>query len=98
MPRFDGTGPRGEGPFTGRGEGYCVMRLPKPGTGATVAGYAGTQGTPIGLGPLSTWQPLARLPAPTPFLGIWPRGNWRRARRIGPGRRRRLGAQRARRR
>jgi hypothetical protein len=30
MPRFDGTGPRGEGMFTGRGEGYCSLRLPEP--------------------------------------------------------------------
>jgi len=25
MPGFDGTGPLGKGPFTGRGEGYCVL-------------------------------------------------------------------------
>ena len=36
MPRFDGTGPRGEGPFTGRGEGYCVMRLPDEGNESAV--------------------------------------------------------------
>jgi hypothetical protein len=24
MPRGDGTGPLGQGPFTGRGEGYCA--------------------------------------------------------------------------
>ena len=24
MPRFDGTGPRGQGPMTGRGLGFCV--------------------------------------------------------------------------
>jgi len=24
MPNFNGTGPRGQGPFTGRGMGYCV--------------------------------------------------------------------------
>jgi len=23
MPRYDGTGPRGKGPRTGRGMGYC---------------------------------------------------------------------------
>jgi len=98
MPGFDGTGPRGEGPFTGRSEGYCVMRLPKPGTGEAVAGYAGTQGTPIGPRPLSTWQPQGRLLATRPFLGIWPRGNWRRAWRVGRGRRPHLGARRVRRR
>jgi len=25
MPGFDGTGPRGQGPMTGGGRGYCVM-------------------------------------------------------------------------
>lgn len=29
MPRFDGTGPRGMGPMTGRGMGYCAMPIPK---------------------------------------------------------------------
>jgi len=32
MPRFDGTGPRGEGPFSGRGEGYCAVRIPDEGS------------------------------------------------------------------
>lgn len=27
MPGFDGTGPKGLGPFTGRGMGYCVINL-----------------------------------------------------------------------
>jgi hypothetical protein len=31
MPGFDGTGPRGEGPMTGRGQGYCVLEVPEPG-------------------------------------------------------------------
>ena len=25
MPGYDGTGPRGRGPFTGRGMGFCAM-------------------------------------------------------------------------
>lgn len=29
MPRFDGTGPLGKGPMTGRGEGFCVLRSPE---------------------------------------------------------------------
>lgn len=29
MPRFDGTGPLGKGPMTGRGEGFCVLRSPQ---------------------------------------------------------------------
>ncbi len=27
MPGYDGTGPRGLGPMTGRGRGYCIMPL-----------------------------------------------------------------------
>ena len=41
MPRFDGTGPRGQGPMTGRGEGYCAVRMPETGAepyGVAVAG------------------------------------------------------------
>ena len=49
MPRFDGTGPRGEGPMTGRGEGYCALVLPS-GEEGTPYGYAGVQGTPVRLG------------------------------------------------
>lgn len=28
MPGFDGTGPRGRGPMTGGGRGYCAVQLP----------------------------------------------------------------------
>jgi hypothetical protein len=28
MPGFDGTGPRGLGPMTGGGRGYCAVLLP----------------------------------------------------------------------
>lgn len=48
MPGFDGTGPLGKGPLTGRGEGYCVVArkgvfdMPRgDGTG------------PMGLGPMT---------------------------------------------
>lgn len=27
MPGFKGTGPRGTGPMTGRGRGYCIIPL-----------------------------------------------------------------------
>ena len=46
MPRQDGTGPRSEGPFTGRGEGYCVLRIPDE-EGRPIVGIAGRQGSPI---------------------------------------------------
>jgi hypothetical protein len=45
MPRFDGTGPQGQGPMTGRGEGYCAVRHPD--SGEASYGYAGVQGTPM---------------------------------------------------
>lgn len=56
MPRFDGTGPGGGGPMTGRGEGYCVVQLPEPNRPA--CGYAGLEGAPVRLeAPAATvWQ------------------------------------------
>jgi hypothetical protein len=45
MPGFDGTGPRGQGTMTGRGEGYCALMLPAP--GEVPYGYAGLQGMPV---------------------------------------------------
>jgi hypothetical protein len=48
MPRFDGTGPQSQGPMTGRGDGYCAIRLPRP--GGVPQGYAGMQGAPVRLG------------------------------------------------
>jgi len=50
MPAFDGTGPRGQGPMSGRGEGYCAIRLPEPGPGQVPYGYAGRAGLPVRLG------------------------------------------------
>jgi len=47
MPAFNGTGPRGLGPMTGRGEGYCALVLPSPGTTSVPYGYAGTIGVPL---------------------------------------------------
>jgi hypothetical protein len=48
MPRFDGTGPQGLGPMTGRGEGHCALVIPE--SGQAPYGYAGLQGTPVRLG------------------------------------------------
>ena len=45
MPGYDGRGPRGEGPLTGRGEGYCAVTQPRTGR---PYGFAGLQGRPIG--------------------------------------------------
>ena len=75
MPKFDGTGPRGQGPMTGGGRGYCVMRLPsRPGGVAT--GYAGLTGHFFSGRPRAAARPLLGL-----GLGL--------SRRRGGGRRRR---------
>ncbi|MGC9393475.1 MAG: DUF5320 domain-containing protein [Anaerolineae bacterium] len=59
MPRFDGTGPRGAGAMTGRGEGYCAVAYPK---GSRPYGYAGIQGRPIGgFGFMRRFSPLRRF-------------------------------------
>jgi len=84
MPRFDGKGPRGEGPMSGRGEGYCAIKLPEP--GQATEGYAGVEGTPVRLDTPATWPALwhrfARWLRPAMWLG----GTFRRGRRRGEGR------------
>lgn len=46
MPRFDGTGPQGKGPMTGRGRGFCVLTNSKENSGH-VEGLIGLQGIPF---------------------------------------------------
>ena len=60
MPGFDGTGPVGKGPFTGKGMGYCVIKLDskddenKNSKGKGVFDMPRGDGTgPMGLGPMS---------------------------------------------
>lgn len=90
MPGFDGTGPRGQGPMSGRGEGYCAMRLPDE-PGRPAYGYAGLQGTPVQMG----------SPAAGPTLGArfarWLRPTARPGRALGRGRGRGAGRGRGRR-
>jgi len=62
MPAFDGTGPRGLGPMTGRGEGYCAVAFPPPGTGRAPYGYAGVAGAPV--------RPVLGLRRKTSLRGI----------------------------
>ena len=50
MPAYDGTGPKGKGPLTGRGEGYCAIRLPSPRSRRVPSGYAGRALGPVHLG------------------------------------------------
>ena len=47
MPRGDGTGPLGQGPMTGRGQGFCVLTTSEENPGQ-VKGFAGLQGVPVG--------------------------------------------------
>ena len=46
MPGFDGTGPLGQGPMTGRGCGFCVLINSKQNPGQ-LEGLAGLQGRPV---------------------------------------------------
>ena len=46
MPRGDGTGPLGQGPMTGKGEGFCILRLEGCGNQA-LKGFAGLRGRPV---------------------------------------------------
>lgn len=46
MPGFDGTGPRGQGPMTGQGMGFCVLKESKDKPGQ-INGFAGLQGMPV---------------------------------------------------
>lgn len=87
MPGFDGTGPRGEGPMSGRGEGYCAVKLPDE-PGQPAYGYAGLQGRLVCL------RALAVPPAPGTRFARRPRTRipphryplwrgWRRGHRAG---------------
>ena len=56
MPGFDGLGPRGQGPMTGRGMGYCAV----PVTGESQSRAGGMQQfvqAPVSRG---YWNPLGR--------------------------------------
>lgn len=46
MPSFDGTGPSGQGPMTGRSRGFCVLRISGDNPGK-VKGFAVLQGVPV---------------------------------------------------
>ncbi len=47
MPGFDGTGPLGQGPMTGRGQGFCVLTSSEENPGQ-VKGIVGLQNVPVG--------------------------------------------------
>ncbi len=74
MPGFDGTGPRGMGPITGGGRGFCAVPLPAAGPaymGRTAyPPYGVPWGTPYygrGRGGLPRrWYPGAAMVSPYP--------------------------------
>jgi hypothetical protein len=76
MPGFDGTGPRGQGPMTGRGEGYCALAYPR--SGASPYGYAGLQGTPVHAHPVQARPVRAHSvrPGPPPVARLGPAGTF----------------------
>ena len=49
MPGFDGTGPRGRGPMTGRAGGYCLLSIPDA-PGEPKTGFAGSAGNAVTIG------------------------------------------------
>jgi hypothetical protein len=88
MPGFDGTGPLGLGPMTGRGMGYCVMPLPRPGSGGIQYGYAGIEGIKV---PITSRHALrypyfSGLTSYLPFWRPWFRTGFGRGRGLGLGR------------
>jgi hypothetical protein len=60
MPGFDGTGPRGIGPMTGQGRGFCALRAPDEADDA-VTGIAGLAHQPVRLRAESRSADLASL-------------------------------------
>lgn len=68
MPGFDGTGPEGQGPLTGRGEGHCVIKLSD--SDQAPRGYAGIQGTPV----MQNAPPAQ--PGPVARFRRWPATRW----------------------
>ena len=46
MPGFDGTGPRGYGPITGGGRGFCILKMPDT-ANEPITGFAGLSSRPV---------------------------------------------------
>lgn len=91
MPGFDGTGPRGQGPLTGRGLGYCVEPIGTTGYGYTKLNAPYSDNYRLHPGPLSTppYISYASSVVPSyrvPFQGVRGRRSWARGRFFGPGR------------
>jgi hypothetical protein len=72
MPRFDGTGPMGQGPMTGRGRGYCAVPVNPT---VSAAGPGGLAALPYY--PANVWPPgvaaygFPRIAYPRLGRGMW---------------------------
>ena len=80
MPGLDGTGPAGLGPFSGRGRGYCMLRLPDEGSIEAASGYAGIIGEPVSVSMAGAQPAIAArkgLPSQPVMRRGGCRGGWR---------------------
>ena len=50
MPGLDGTGPRGRGPITGKGRGFCILKVSGE-PNEPLSGFVGRSGVPVRFGP-----------------------------------------------
>jgi hypothetical protein len=71
MPGFDGTGPQGRGPMTGRARGYCVLRESKD-EPTRMRGFAGVQGRLVDVG-FSEGKEVVNMPFGN---GVGPMVSW----------------------
>jgi len=76
MPKFDGTGSLGKGPFTGRGEGYCVL----PEDWSQVAKEVNSIRERKPIRPMTNYLGLRALIPTYPMMGGFGRGCRRRNR------------------
>lgn len=60
MPGYDGKGPRGQGPMTGGGKGYCIVKIPRTPDEA-LTGFSGLACTPLVLLPDSSSHDIVSL-------------------------------------
>jgi hypothetical protein len=51
MPRFDGTGPMGQGPMSGRGMGYCAVPVSRLASGPMAVAATANPYYPMGTYP-----------------------------------------------
>jgi len=60
MPGYDGTGPNGQGPMTGRGGGFCLLKLSGP-PDEPLSGFAGRSGVTMRIWPAGLGTDLVSL-------------------------------------